>query len=44
MYIQTDQNVGQKKALNLLNLLVVQKPKSTLWDSTLKTENFIGMI
>jgi len=44
VWIQIDQNVGQSKALNLLNIQMVQKPKSILEDSTLKMEIFIGMI
>ena len=44
VWIQIDQNVGQSKGQNLLNLQVVQKPKSILEDSILKMESFIGMI
>jgi hypothetical protein len=44
VWIQIDQDVGQSKGQSLLNLQVVQKPKSILEDSTLKTEIFIGMI
>ena len=44
VWIQIDQDVGQSKAQSLLNLQVVQKPKSILGDSTLKMESFIGTI
>jgi hypothetical protein len=44
VWIQTDQNVGQLKAQSLLNLQVVQKPKSILGDSLLKMGTFTGMI
>jgi hypothetical protein len=44
VWIQIDQDAGQSKALNPLNLLAVQKPKSILEVFILKMENFIGMI